>query len=195
MNKKDLKKYHKKYNENYEKKNKKTIKKRKQKYYIEHKKQIDKRNKKWHKNHRKQHLTRTKKWYKENKDRHAKTQKKWNSMHIKEQIEYRKEYHKENKEKYLVSNYANKDKKKGLSCNLTENWLKKNITSKPCFYCGDTENIGCDRIDNSKGHIKINVVPCCPQCNMARGNFFTTEEMLLIGATIKIIKAHRKKFK
>ena len=38
-----------------------------------------------------------------------------------------------------------------------------------CFYCGDPiETIGLDRLDNTKGYIKDNVVSCCPNCNIAK---------------------------
>lgn len=66
-----------------------------------------------------------------------------------------------------------------------------NTCRKPCVYCGDTHLIGCDRIDNSKGHLKTNVVPCCCSCNKARGDSFSYEEMLVLGNTIKQIKSNR----
>lgn len=69
--------------------------------------------------------------------------------------------------------------------------MLENIIHKPCVYCGDTHLIGCDRIDNSKGHLKTNVVPCCCSCNKARGDSFSYEEMLVLGNTIKQIKSNR----
>lgn len=37
---------------------------------------------------------------------------------------------------------------------------------QPCFYCGgDVETIGLDRVDNSLGYTKGNVVSCCHVCN------------------------------
>ena len=68
-----------------------------------------------------------------------------------------------------------------------------NITTKPCFYCGDTNRVGCDRIDNSKGHTKDNVVPCCYDCNCARNDNFSHEEMIMLGKTISEIKSKRSK--
>lgn len=98
-----------------------------------------------------------------------------------------------NREQYLISAYIQIDKKKNIICDLTVDWMKENITSKSCIYCGDTENVGCDRIDNSKGHTKDNVVPCCGECNLTRGNRFSLEEMLKIGITIKQIKYNRSR--
>ena len=49
-----------------------------------------------------------------------------------------------------------------------------------------------DRLDNSKGHTKDNVVPCCIECNTARSDNFTFEEMKVIGKSIRKIKKDRK---
>lgn len=56
------------------------------------------------------------------------------------------------------------------------------ITSKPCFYCGQHPNQaykthsdrdgyihnGIDRMDNNIGYVLDNVVPCCKVCNYAK---------------------------
>ena len=90
----------------------------------------------------------------------------------------------------MVSAYRVNDKKKGWVCDLTiEDMLE--IMSKPCIYCGDINRIGCDRIDNNKGHTKDNVVPCCVDCNKARNDNFTFEEMKILGKAIREIKLSR----
>lgn len=93
----------------------------------------------------------------------------------------------------MLSSYRCKDKKRGLETTLTNDELRSIIENGKCIYCGDTYNIGLDRIDNSKGHTLDNVVPCCYECNVARGNNFTHEEMLIIGKAIAKIKQNRKK--
>jgi len=98
-----------------------------------------------------------------------------------------------NREKVLISNYTKKDNNRNLVCDLTIEWMKENISNKSCIYCGDTENLGCDRIDNTKGHTKDNVVPCCASCNKTRGDRFSFEEMILIGKTIIYINNLRTK--
>lgn len=103
-----------------------------------------------------------------------------------------KQYGLEHREKIMIRSYNRNDKKKDLICDLTESWLKENITSKPCVYCGETEKIGCDRINNSQGHTKINVIPCCSICNFVRNKFFSVEEMHKIGFVINQIKKDRK---
>lgn len=46
------------------------------------------------------------------------------------------------------------------------------LFKQPCHYCGqvnlDEKLTGIDRIDNSKGYITSNVVPCCKICNMMK---------------------------
>lgn len=93
----------------------------------------------------------------------------------------------------LISTYKCKDKKhRHEICDIDIDWMINNIMHKPCVYCGDTHLIGCDRIDNTKGHLKTNVVPCCCTCNRARCDSFSYEEMLVLGKTIKQIKLNRK---
>ena len=53
------------------------------------------------------------------------------------------------------------------------------------------ENVYIVVIHNNRGHEIGNVVPCCYECNVARGNNFSFEEMLLIGKAIKKIKKER----
>jgi len=61
--------------------------------------------------------------------------------------------------------YKYKDKKTNLSFDLTLEESKA-IMQLPCFYCAKLESRGLDRIDNSLGHIKGNIVPCCRTCNL-----------------------------
>lgn len=89
-----------------------------------------------------------------------------------------------------VQAYRLRDKQKGLKNDLELNWVRE-FVKQPCIYCGDTEDIGLDRIDNTKGHTKDNVVPCCYACNTTRGNNFSFEEMKILGKTIKEIKKCR----
>lgn len=93
----------------------------------------------------------------------------------------------------MISSYKCRDKKFGLeSCDITIDWMIDNILTQKCVYCGDDKRIGCDRIDNNKGHTMDNVVPCCVECNAARNNYFTYEEMKEIGKVIREIKSRRK---
>ena len=93
----------------------------------------------------------------------------------------------------MISSYRIKDLRNfQIDFKLDRAWFIENILNKNCFYCNDSENIGCDRIDNSKPHYIENVVPCCYICNTARNNHFTIEEFKLIGKAIQTIKNNRK---
>ncbi len=93
----------------------------------------------------------------------------------------------------MISAYKHRDIHNGLTvCDIDIDWMIENIIKKPCVYCGDTRRVGCDRIDNHFGHTKDNVVPCCYECNCARNNNFTHEEMIILGKAIKQIKEQRE---
>ena len=84
----------------------------------------------------------------------------------------------------VIISYRNNAKTRGLDWRLTEQQFKE-ITKKPCHYCGALPNNktnrrdcngvyvynGIDRVDNEKGYIINNVVPCCKRCNNAKRNF------------------------
>lgn len=66
-----------------------------------------------------------------------------------------------------------------------ETWER--IVTQPCFYCGELDErthsdakrrghldavvriVGVDRVDNDRGYEEDNCVPCCFQCNRAKG--------------------------
>lgn len=102
-----------------------------------------------------------------------------------------KKYREKNREIGLLNNYKRIDEKRGLTNDLTLEVLFS-LVSRPCTYCGDMEKIGRDRINNDEGHSQGNVVPCCPQCNKARSDFFSVEEMReFIGPAIQEAKKRR----
>lgn len=100
-----------------------------------------------------------------------------------------------NKVSKMLSQYRLRDKKKGLVCDIDNKWLYDTISNGKCFYCGDTKRLGLDRIDNTRGHTKDNVVVCCYECNVARADNFTHEEMLILGNAIRTIKNKRNENK
>lgn len=93
---------------------------------------------------------------------------------------------------FLLKAYQAIDKKKGQICDLDQPFIVATFDS-PCVYCGTTEQIGCDRVDNTKGHTKANVVPACGCCNVMRGDRFTHEEMKVIGRAVRRVRAARDK--
>ena len=106
--------------------------------------------------------------------------------------EWQKEYLLDNWHYARLKAYAQYDKVKNYKHDLTPSWFSENIKCKPCIYCNRTNvRIGCDRINNSIGHVMSNVVPSCGDCNRTRGNHFTHEEMLELGKAIQVIHAKR----
>jgi hypothetical protein len=92
----------------------------------------------------------------------------------KEQLDVQQKYYK----------YKEYDLLHGHMFDWSLNELRHNIACGHCYYCGRTEWLGLDRIDNTLGHNKKNTVICCELCNMTRGNRFTHEEMKTIGVAI-----------
>ena len=86
--------------------------------------------------------------------------------------------------------YKKHAKDKELPFDLTVEDFEK-ITKQECFYCGlPPSNLtkgvgirpnfvysGIDRVDNSRGYVLDNVVPCCVQCNKTKRNM-TKEDFL-----------------
>ena len=85
------------------------------------------------------------------------------------------------RENRMVRVYRHRDKKNSSTvCDFNDEWLHDNITCRPCHYCGKTDLMGADRIDNKKGHTKDNIVPCCKQCNLIKNQYFNCQEFKLL---------------
>jgi len=84
----------------------------------------------------------------------------------------------------IYSNYRGSARNRNFEFSLEKEEFRKLITST-CFYCGTPPNRttntrrpsakqftynGIDRIDNEKGYIGGNCVPCCRECNFAKRN-------------------------
>ena len=69
--------------------------------------------------------------------------------------------------------YRNSAKKRNLCFKLTEEECEKLFKSS-CHYCGSISNnnslIGIDRVDNDRGYISENCVPCCYICNLMKSD-------------------------
>ena len=74
-------------------------------------------------------------------------------------------------------------------------WYKQQ--KKECVYCktkevkNETYRLQIDRKNSLGFYNKNNMVLACRICNIAKGNFFTFEEMKLIGKIIKEIRKNR----
>lgn len=84
----------------------------------------------------------------------------------------------------LLSSYKHGAKSRGLAWELTVEQFTE-LTKQPCYYCGvepayilrvrtegagDYVYNGIDRLDNGKGYLPDNVVPCCKICNQAKSD-------------------------
>ena len=75
-----------------------------------------------------------------------------------------------NSARFILMDYVRDDRKRGLENELDLEFVKEQI-AKGCSYCGETEiRMSLDRIDNTRGHTRDNVVPACHRCNYVRLN-------------------------
>lgn len=67
------------------------------------------------------------------------------------------------------SMYKESAKRRNLDFNITfEDFM--DLWENSCFYCGSKiDGIGIDRKNNNVGYTVENIVPCCSECNMAKG--------------------------
>lgn len=88
---------------------------------------------------------------------------------------------------FIVKDSKFSDKKDGFESNLDEDFVR-NLIKDGCFYCGESEiRLSVDRIDNTKGHTKNNVVSSCVRCNFIR-NDMPYEAWLILVPTIKKVR-------
>lgn len=70
--------------------------------------------------------------------------------------------------RWLLVDVKRWDRKQGLVGDLDKEFVEAAVETA-CTYCGETElMMTLDRIDNSIGHLKSNVVPACLRCNYLR---------------------------
>ena len=70
--------------------------------------------------------------------------------------------------KRILKDCRQNDKTRSMICGLDLLFVQTEI-QKACFYCGEAEyRRSLDRIDNSLGHLKSNVVTACVRCNLTR---------------------------
>lgn len=118
------------------------------------------------------------------------TRRKYTADHPEEAKARKKKYYNENTKKVLDCNrlwrqtfngkllsYKREAKKRGIEWLLSDEEFK-DFWGKDCYYCGSKIlGVGIDRVDNSKGYIIDNTVPCCCQCNIIKMDY-TYEEFI-----------------
>jgi len=71
-------------------------------------------------------------------------------------------------------------RERGITFDLTVAEFSR-LVSQPCVY-GDGTRVGLDRINNERGYISGNCVPCCYKHNLIKGKWFSFDDMLKIVA-------------
>jgi len=94
---------------------------------------------------------------------------------------------------HKYDNLKEKNKKRGFKTTISfdefEKWFIDELKDNECFYCKRGFDIGnpmslrgvtVDRVDNTLGYELGNLVLACRRCNIAKGNWFSFENMLEI---------------
>ena len=76
-----------------------------------------------------------------------------------------------------LRHYKKSARARELEFTLTQEQFEE-FWGRPCDYCGrEIEDVGLDRVDNKKGYVVGNVVPCCWRCNVMKAQL-SREEFL-----------------
>ena len=123
-------------------------------------------------------------WAIENKDRIRLQKTKWaNSINGKASAKrWRDKSPKGLRRLYIAS-----AKKRNIVFDIIEEEFTK-LINDDCFYCGQSaipKRNGIDRVDNTKGYVLENLVPCCFKCNQLKGKLSVAE---LFNHIIKIFE-------
>ena len=87
--------------------------------------------------------------------------------------------------RHILTDSRRSDKVKGRANDLDRDFIRDTI-AKGCTYCGDSSSqMTLDRIDNSLGHIKANVVSACIRCNYFRRDLPYAAWLLVVPAIRK----------
>lgn len=100
--------------------------------------------------------------------------------------------------KEVFHSYRQRCRKRGTEFALSEKEFLP-LLGMDCHYCGSPpKNFmrkkrcgdlkfyyqGIDRIDNNKGYLLDNVVPCCYRCNQIKSDVLSYEEMLVVAEAL-----------
>lgn len=159
---------------------------------------------------RKKHAEKTRQWRLKNPEKHKEQQRKYYEKNKLKRIEYSREYQKkyrqteEGKQVYRDAQkryqekhgfharyvtYRSKAKRKNREFGLTEEEAIELMEGR-CRYCLRCPGGGIDRVDNTKGYVKGNVVSCCAIHNRMKRDM-THEEF--VRACIEVVENEKNK--
>jgi len=84
--------------------------------------------------------------------------------------EYHRSYYYQNKLDIKLKAYQHRDRHEFPGVPTIEQYEAIEMMRQDCYYCSAPSSHGLDRRDNTKGHSKDNVVPCCEKCNNILGD-------------------------
>lgn len=141
-------------------------------YAKEHQDKFKKADKKYKDKNRELLKQRSHKFYYLNRETEIARTKKYNACHSQERSDYGKKYHKTIPGHFTAYKGNAKSKQRTWSLSLEQ---FKVIVTQPCLYCGDFDSdrhyTGIDRVDNTRGYVLDNCVPCCKVCNYMKRNY------------------------
>jgi hypothetical protein len=102
--------------------------------------------------------------------------------------EYMRSYYYKNKLDFKLKAYRHRDRVEFKVTETIEQYDAIAVMQSSCYYCGKEKADGLDRRDNTKGHSKDNVVPCCEKCNNILGDLPAEAKDLLRDGLKQIYK-------
>ena len=97
--------------------------------------------------------------------------------------------------KSRFSHAISRAKRREIEWGLTLNQWTDLVMDKSCHYCSgplQKTGVGLDRIDNHKGYICNNVLPCCVAGNRRKGQVLSYEEMVAVASLLKQMRSLAK---
>ena len=133
----------------------------------------------WHHKNRDRSLINGRRWRERNPEKYKKAIDAWN----KKNPEWRKKYYR--RVGVILKDYKRSAKKRNIKWEMVDKEFFE-FWNKSCYYCGkQIETIGLDRVDNSAGYIKSNVVPCCTKCNRAKDTMLQKEFLDMVRSIVR----------
>lgn len=93
--------------------------------------------------------------------------KQYNSSRVAQTNKTTTEWREKNPIRYKKSVYKRGAKARGYEWNLSDEEFRELFTGD-CYYCGDANAQGVDRVDNDLGYELSNCESCCKWCNQAK---------------------------